>query len=76
LQNSGASRRGIARTCVSIDVIARSKATKQSSFLRRGEMDCFAYARNDSCLKIEISKCVHHVVPDKRANGSARSAAR
>jgi hypothetical protein len=28
-------------------VVARSKATKQSIFSLRGEMDCFAFARNN-----------------------------
>src|SRR6266566_7912795 len=44
LQNSGASRRGNAESYLKwIDVIARSKATKQSSFLFAApNLDCFA----------------------------------
>ena len=40
MQNSGAGRGEIAKSC--LDVIARGKATKQSSFLFLGAMDCFA----------------------------------
>jgi hypothetical protein len=40
MHTSGASRGEIAESY--LDVIARSKATKQSTLSLRGEMDCFA----------------------------------
>jgi hypothetical protein len=40
MHTSGASRREIAESY--LDVIARSKATKQSTLSLHGEMDCFA----------------------------------
>jgi hypothetical protein len=39
-QTSGAPRREIAKVC--LNVIARSAATKQSTLLRKGKLDCFA----------------------------------
>jgi hypothetical protein len=33
--------------CLRVLVIARSEATKQSILSLRGDMDCFAFARND-----------------------------
>jgi hypothetical protein len=48
-QPGRASRRGNAELCR--DVIARSKATKQSILFFVRTMDCFADARNDGCVR-------------------------